>query len=118
MPYSNYVKMSDEDLASVITHIRSIPAVRQAQAPQRGPLPVNRFINAVPQPIAGGSVPTPDLSTAEKRGAYLATLASCADCHTPMDERGQFIQGWSSPAAALSCTRGASNAPRPTSPRR
>ena len=50
-------------------------------------------------------MPTPDLSTAEKRGAYLATLASCADCHTPMDERGQFIEGSSSLAAALLCTR-------------
>jgi len=92
MPYMNYAKMSDEDLASVITYIRSVPAVRQTQPASAVPFPVNRFINAVPQPIEG-SVPAPDQSTAEKRGAYLTTLASCADCHTPMDERGQPIKG-------------------------
>ena len=90
MPYSNYRKMSDEDLASVITYIRSLPAISQAQAPSEVPFPVNRFINAVPEPVES-PVAAPDLSTPEKRGAYLATLASCADCHTPMDERGQFI---------------------------
>ena len=90
MPYSNYRKMSDEDLASVITYIRSLPAVRQAQAPSAVPFPVNRFINAVPQPLYE-AVPAPDSSTPEKRGAYLVTLASCADCHSPMDSRGQFI---------------------------
>ena len=92
MPYSNYQKMSDEDLASVITYIRSVPAIRQAQPKSAIPFPVNRFINAVPQPIEGVVAP-PDLSTLEKRGQYLATLGSCADCHTPMDERGQFIPG-------------------------
>ena len=92
MPYSNYQKMSDEDLASVITYIRSLAAVRQAQTPSAVPFPVNRFINAVPQPVHD-PVPPPDLSTPEKRGAYLATLASCADCHTAMDSRGQFIPG-------------------------
>ena len=92
MPYGNYRKMSDEDLASVVTYIRSLPAVRQAQAPPEIPFPVNRFINAVPQPIHE-PVPAPDLSTPAKRGAYLTTMASCADCHTPMDARGQFIPG-------------------------
>jgi mono/diheme cytochrome c family protein len=92
MPYINYRHMSDEDLASVITYIRSLPAVRQAQAPAAIPFPVNRFINAVPQPIES-PVPPPDVSTPEKRGAYLVTMASCGDCHSPMDSRGQYIPG-------------------------
>ena len=92
MPYGNYKKMSDEDLASVITYIRSLAPVKQAQPKTEVPFPVSRFINAVPQPIEG-SVPAPDVSTPEKRGEYLVTLASCTDCHTPMDDRGQFIAG-------------------------
>ena len=92
MPYGNYRKMSDEDLASVITYIRSLPAVRRANPKSAIPFPVNRFINAVPQPI-DGPVPAPDLSTPEKRGEYLTTLASCSDCHTPMDDQGQYIAG-------------------------
>lgn len=92
MPYGNYRTMSDEDLASVITYIRALPAVRQAQARSEIPFPVNRFINALPQPIEA-PVPPPDVSTPEKRGAYLVTMASCRDCHTPMDARGQYIPG-------------------------
>ena len=48
------------------------------------------MINSAPQPIEG-QVPSPNLSTPEKRGEYLVTLASCADCHTPMDDRGQYV---------------------------
>jgi mono/diheme cytochrome c family protein len=92
MPYLNYRHLSDEDLASVVSYIRSLPPVRREQPRSAIPFPVNRFINAVPQPLEG-PVPETDLSTPEKRGQYLVTMASCSDCHTPMDERGQYIKG-------------------------
>jgi mono/diheme cytochrome c family protein len=92
MPYVNYRIMSDEDLASVITYIRSLPSVRHEQPASTIPFPVNRFINAVPKRI-DEPIAHPDLSTPEKRGAYLATLGSCTDCHTPRDERGQYLPG-------------------------
>lgn len=90
MPYGNYRIMSDEDLASVITYVRSLPAVRQSQPRSEVPFPVNRLINNVPVPIHS-AVPEPDLSTPEKRGAYLTTLASCSDCHTPRNQRGEYL---------------------------
>ena len=92
MPYQNYARMSDEDLAAVITYIRSLPAVRRENPTTAIPFPVNRLINSVPQPIEG-SVPAPDQSTAAKRGEYLVTLASCGDCHSPMDDKGQYVPG-------------------------
>jgi mono/diheme cytochrome c family protein len=88
MPYQKFKIMSDEDLASIIVYLRTVPPVRQHIPPTEAPFPVNRFINAVPEPITE-PVPEPDLSTPEKRGEYLVTLAGCADCHTPMDEQGQ-----------------------------
>jgi mono/diheme cytochrome c family protein len=91
MPYTNFAKMSDEDLASVITYIRSLSAVRRQHSKTAIPFPVSRLINSAPQPIEG-TVPAPDQSAPEKRGQYLVTLASCSDCHTPMVQ-GQYVQG-------------------------
>jgi hypothetical protein len=92
MPYVNYRKMSDEDLASVITYLRSLPVVRRENPPSDVPFPVNRLINSLPEPVEG-SVPEPDVSTPEKRGEYLVTIASCSDCHTPRNEQGQYLPG-------------------------
>ena len=92
MPYQNYSSMSDEDLAAVITYLRSIPPVRRAQPRSEIPFPVNRLINTVPRRI-DGPVPPPDLSTPVARGAYLTKLASCSDCHTPMTPEGEFLEG-------------------------
>lgn len=92
MPYVNYRIMSDEDLAAVITYIRSLPTVRHEQAKSEIPFPVNRLINAAPKRI-DAPVGEPDVSTPEKRGAYLTTLASCTDCHTPRNEKGQYLAG-------------------------
>jgi mono/diheme cytochrome c family protein len=92
MPYSNYRKMSDEDLAAVVTYIRSLPPVRRENPRTAIPFPVSRLINSAPQPLEG-AVPEPDVSTAEKRGEYLTTMASCGECHTPRDDKGQFLPG-------------------------
>jgi mono/diheme cytochrome c family protein len=83
MPYPNFRHMSDEDLASVVVYIRSLPAVKNPLPPTEIVFPVKYLIRGVPQPLTA-SVPPPDLSTPEKRGEYLVTLASCGECHTPM----------------------------------
>lgn len=89
MPYMNFRNMSDEDLASVITYIRSIGPVRN-QLPKtmlpevvKGSLPPHEPLTA--------SVPAVDLSNSVARGKYLATLGNCASCHTPMNQQGQPI---------------------------
>ena len=91
MPYLNFQRLPDEDLASVIVYIRSLPAVRNPLPPTEVIFPVNYLIRSVPEPLTG-PVPPPDLSTPEKRGQYLVALASCADCHTPRD-RGRPLEG-------------------------
>jgi mono/diheme cytochrome c family protein len=82
MPYSNFRQMSDEDLASVVVFIRSLPPVRNPLPTTAIAFPVKYLIRGVPQPLRA-PVPPPDLSAQERRGAYLVTLASCAECHTP-----------------------------------
>jgi hypothetical protein len=44
------------------------------------------------------SVPTPDLSTPVKRGAYLVQLGACRWCHTLRDANRKPLPGWSSQA--------------------
>jgi mono/diheme cytochrome c family protein len=88
MPYQNYRGMSDEDLASVIVYIRSLPPVKKELPRSQIPFPLNRLINAVPQPLdAPVEAPAP-----AKRGQYLVTMGSCSDCHTPQD-KGQPVPG-------------------------
>jgi cytochrome c553 len=91
MPYGNYHSMSDEDLASVVVFLRSLP-------PVRNPLPASRIIFLVkylirnaPEPLTS-PVPPADFSTPAQRGEYLARIGGCADCHTPQ-KRGQPIAG-------------------------
>jgi hypothetical protein len=92
MPYPDFHNMSDEDLASVVVYLRSLPPINQRHPPTQLIFPVKYLIRAVPQPI-NESVPQPDISTPEKRGKYLVAVAGCTDCHTPADDHGQPLPG-------------------------
>jgi mono/diheme cytochrome c family protein len=91
MPYQSFRAMSDEDLASVIVYIRTLPPIRNQLPATQIPFPLNFLIKNVPEPLTG-PVPPPDLSTPVARGAYLVRMGTCADCHTPQ-EKGKPIAG-------------------------
>jgi cytochrome c553 len=85
MPYELYKGMSDEDLAAVIAYLRSVPAVRNELAKTELPEPVKQMLPPH-QPLTQ-PVPPPDGSDPLERGAYLAQLAECVACHTPIDHQ-------------------------------
>lgn len=91
MPYQSYREMSDEDLASIIVYLRTVPPVKNQLPTTKMPFPLNFLIQNVPQPVTT-AVPQPDESKPLTRGSYLVKLAACADCHTPQ-ENGQPIAG-------------------------
>jgi mono/diheme cytochrome c family protein len=91
MPYPDYRSMSDEDLASVIVYIRSVPPVRNQLPTTKMPFPLNFLMQNMPQPVTAAVAP-PDQSKPETRGEYLVKMSACADCHTPQ-EKGQPIPG-------------------------
>ena len=91
MPYPDYRSMSDEDLASVIVYIRSVPPVRNQLPTTKMPFPLNFLMHNMPQPVTSAVAP-PDQSKPETRGEYLVKMAACAECHTPQ-EKGQPIPG-------------------------
>jgi mono/diheme cytochrome c family protein len=84
MPYEDFSHLSDEDLASVIVYLRSLPPVHHVVPKADLIFPVKYLIRSVPQPITA-PVPPPDLSTPVKRGEWLVRVAGCRDCHTPQN---------------------------------
>ena len=78
MPYQNFRDMSDEDLASVVVYLRTVPPVRNAIARTSLEFPLSRIVNTMPQPLES-PVPAPAEAS---RGAYLVKLAECQTCHT------------------------------------
>jgi len=92
MPYQHYASLSDEDLASIIVYLRALPPVRNPLPATDIIFPVKYLIRNVPQPLTA-PVPPPDLSTPEKRGAYMANAGACSDCHTPADAHGVPLPG-------------------------
>jgi hypothetical protein len=91
MPYEHYRNMADEDLASIVVYLRSVPPIRNPLPRSNVPFPLNRLINGVPEPIEAEV--KPDLSTPEKRGHYITELAICSDCHSPADDQGNRVPG-------------------------
>jgi Cytochrome c len=110
MPYEGYRHMPDEDVASVVIFLRSLPPVRNPLPKTEIIFPVKYLIRSVPQPITDPVV-APDLTDPVKRGDFLVTMAGCRDCHTPMDKGeplpnmelsgGQIFEGpWGKVASA------------------
>ena len=91
MPYPNFRHMTDEDLASTVVYLRSIPAVKNAVPATKLIFPLNVIVKTMPQPLTTPE-PLPQTSVVEK-GAYLVTLASCRDCHSTQTDHGEMIKG-------------------------
>ena len=89
MPYWNLLYLTDEDLASVIVYLRSIPAVHHS-LPKRDleSEPVIDWRPDVQPPLLPSDAP----ATA-RRGEYLVHIGSCTGCHTSADPQGHPIPG-------------------------
>jgi mono/diheme cytochrome c family protein len=88
MPYQNFRYLSDEDLASLLVYLRTLPAVRNRLPRTEIAFPVKYLMRSAPQPI---DAPVPPMNSSDpiKQGEYLVRIASCKNCHTPQ-ERGQL----------------------------
>lgn len=93
MPYTNYRHLSERDLHAVVAYARTLEALPDTVPGRRLDFPLNVLIRIMPSP--GGPVPetAPDPADPVAYGEYLATVASCGDCHTPRDDRGRPLPG-------------------------
>ena len=92
MPYEGLRQMPDEDLASIVVFLRSLPPAHNPLPKTEIIFPVKYLINGVPRPVVA-PVASPDLSDPVKRGEFLVGMAGCGDCHTPGDSRNQPLAG-------------------------
>ncbi len=81
MQYFFYRTLSDEDLASVIVYLRSLPPVHHVVPPTKMVASDRSNIEKNLKPLTQ-PVPAPDLSSPEKRGWYLVSLGECVGCHS------------------------------------
>jgi mono/diheme cytochrome c family protein len=76
MWYGSFRALSDEDLASIVVYLRTIPAVHNA-------LPRTK-LEKERDPAEQITEPVPQLDQSDpvKRGGYLVRIADCVGCHT------------------------------------
>ena len=82
MPYSGYRHLSDEDLASVVVYLRSLPSVHHVLPPSHINFPVNLLVRSVPEPVSE-PVSGPDPSDPIARGKYMVTMG--CGCHNAVE---------------------------------
>ena len=86
MPYLRFRNFTDEDLASVVVYLRSIPPVKNAMPLTKLNFPLNFIVKTLPEPMTTHPA-QPPRTTPEARGEYIVeTVSSCSECHTPTNQ--------------------------------
>jgi len=85
MPVGFYDIMTERDLDAMVAYLRTLKPIKNTV-----PAPIYKM----PQvffPFPGGEKPYTEamMSNKLKRGFYLATIAHCMECHTPMGPKGR-----------------------------
>ena len=85
MPYLAYGTLDEEDILSIIAYIRTLPSVTSENPASESDFPMSLIINTIPQKPA--FTKRPEKGVTADYGKYIATAASCIECHTP------FVKG-------------------------
>jgi mono/diheme cytochrome c family protein len=91
MPYLHYGKADQKDMEAILAYIRTLKPIENQVAESAPDFPVNLFMRM--KPCDANCTPAPDRSNNIAYGQYLVNLASCEDCHTPRDDKGEFVPG-------------------------
>jgi hypothetical protein len=90
MPYQGFRALSDEDAQALVAYLNSLPPVRNALPRSRVSFPASMLIKGAPAPV-DHVIPSLDPDDGEVYGDYLATIAGCEGCHTPVNFLGNSI---------------------------
>nr|MBC7614353.1 c-type cytochrome [Pseudopedobacter sp.] len=92
MPHPHYGKMDREDIYSLIAYIRSLPPINNEVPKSEPEFPFSLILQTIPQKASFSKIPNREKDPIAY-GAYLINAAACADCHTPVDDKGQPLPG-------------------------
>lgn len=81
MPYLNYGALDREDIEAIVAYMRTLAPIANHVPARELDVPMRVIIRTLPQPASFATRPPSTDRVAY--GAYLARMASCADCHTP-----------------------------------
>ena len=86
MPFALYRHISDDDLAAIVAYLRTVPAVDNEVPPSVYPFPLPPAYGPPVETVAA----IPPGATVEY-GQYIAQIAHCMECHTPMGPQGPML---------------------------
>jgi mono/diheme cytochrome c family protein len=89
MPFSEFAKLSDEDVESIVAYMRTIPPIRNPLPRSKVDFPMTLIMRMIPQPV--GSITPVDRANKVAYGEHLTKIAGCQFCHTPF-EKGQPVK--------------------------
>ena len=115
MPWQNYRNLSDEDVASVVTYLRTLAPVKKARGTTAIAAPVRWFVKIDgPKPL---TAPVADDRATDPvaRGKQLSEIGQCGSCHTPVDARHQPLPGMAFAGGQAFMVDGVRYPSRPTS---
>jgi mono/diheme cytochrome c family protein len=93
MPYPHYGVMSEDDIHATLAYVRSLEAIENGNIPARRlAFPLNLIVRTIP---TGSALPQqrPPATDQLAYGRYMLRSSLCADCHTPIDDRGTPLPG-------------------------
>jgi mono/diheme cytochrome c family protein len=88
MPYLGYNDLSEDDANAIVAYLRTLKPIEHAVRDRRLNFPANLIVRTIPAAYTPHRAP--ERSDHVAYGRYLANIAGCGDCHTPMD-KGQPI---------------------------
>lgn len=90
MPYHYYGQMDQEDVKCIIAYLRTLKPIENKPEESVSDFPMSLIINTMPHKASPQKLPSK--TDAVNYGKYIATAASCIECHTQFD-KGKLVEG-------------------------
>lgn len=90
MPYLHFSKMSKDDALAIVALLRSLAPIANEVPPRQLQIKIRKAVSSIPlNTLEQNSKPI--YAERVKYGEYLANLAGCIDCHTPMEKTNSIV---------------------------